>query len=78
MEKKRAFDGPYVNWTELRKKKSELEDISIGSLETGKQREQRLTNKRICKMCGTTSHIRVTEMEKKERREQKKYLNNND
>lgn len=40
---KRAFDGPYINWTELREKKSELEDISIGSLETGKQREQRLT-----------------------------------
>jgi len=60
-------------------KKSELEDISIGSLETGKQREQRLTNKRICKLCGTTSHISVTEIEgEKERQEQKKYLNNND
>lgn len=62
---KRAFDGLYVNWTELREKNSELEDISTGSLETGKQREQRLTNKRICKLCGTTSHIRVMEIEEK-------------
>lgn len=43
-EIKKAFNGLIADWTLLRKKISELEDISIEASKTEKQREKRQKN----------------------------------
>ena len=76
-EMKNVFDGLISKLDMAEERMSKLEDISVESLKTKKQIEQRLKEKknRISKDCGNMYAVGRSTIERKE---QKKYLKYND